>query len=105
MVQETTVVEAQSAFCEVCAKVLPRSAALIAETKDYVAYFCGEACYAKWHAGPAPAPAPESARPAIQEGRERGKSQDDRLKRIVRQHPLRDEPRADSVEPDEIPPP
>lgn len=100
MAPETTVVDAQSVFCEVCAKTLPRSAALIAETRDYVAYFCGETCYAKWHAEPAS----ESAHPAIQEGRERGKSQDDRLKRIVRQHPLRDEPRADSVEPDEIPP-
>jgi hypothetical protein len=101
MAQETIAVDSQSVFCEVCLKSVPRSAALMAETRDYVAYFCGEACYAKWSREPAP----ETRRPAVQEGRERSPSVDDQLKRIVRQHPLRDEPRADSVEPDEIPPP
>ena len=30
---------------------------------------------------------------------------DERLKRVIKQHPQRDEPKVDSVEPDETPPP
>jgi nitroimidazol reductase NimA-like FMN-containing flavoprotein (pyridoxamine 5'-phosphate oxidase superfamily) len=44
------------------------------------------------------APEPEAE---IQEGGSRGIALDERLKRAVRQHPLRDEPRVDSVEPRE----
>ena len=49
---------------------------------------------------PQPEKTPE---PEIQEGHTRGKARDDKLKRIIRQHPQRDEPRAESVESDELP--
>jgi hypothetical protein len=48
-----------------------------------------------------PAPPPE---PEIQEGHGRSRAKDDEVKRIIKQHPLRDEPRVDSVEPHETPP-
>lgn len=41
----------------------------------------------------------------IQQGAGRGIAADERLKRVIRQHPQRDEPKVDSVEPDETPPP
>lgn len=89
----------QSVFCEVCLKRVPKSEALMAEARDYVAHFCGDACYGRWRGlRPAPAPALD-----IQEGQGRSKSRDDRVKRLVKQHPQRDEPRADSVEADEVP--
>jgi len=42
--------------------------------------------------------------PEIQQGAGRSKAKDERLKRAVRQHPKRDEPRVESVEPIELPP-
>lgn len=50
-------------------------------------------------------PEPATPEPEIQEGGTRGKVRDDELKRIVRQHPKRDEPKVDSVEDLELPPP
>jgi hypothetical protein len=50
---------------------------------------------------PEPAPPPE---PEIQQGDGRSRAKDDEVKRLLRQHPLRDEPRVDSVEPHETPP-
>lgn len=41
----------------------------------------------------------------IQQGMERGIAKDERVKRVLRQHPKRDEPRIDSVEPGETPSP
>lgn len=41
----------------------------------------------------------------VQQGARHGPAEDERLKRQARQHPQRDEPRVDSVEPGEIPPP
>jgi len=40
----------------------------------------------------------------VQQGRDRGIARDERLKRAIRQHPQRDEPKVDSVEPGEGPP-
>jgi hypothetical protein len=34
--------------CEVCLKEVPVGEAKIAEAVDYVAHFCGLACYEKW---------------------------------------------------------
>jgi len=34
--------------CEVCMKEIPKSAALSAEDRDYVLYFCGLDCYEEW---------------------------------------------------------
>lgn len=34
--------------CEVCLKEIPVSEARTAEAVDYVLYFCGLDCYAKW---------------------------------------------------------
>lgn len=97
-------------FCEVCLKEVPKSEAAMAEARDYVAYFCGLDCYQKWmdqrspEAPPKPAaPAPEEAE--IQLGHGRSKGADERLKRVLKQHPQRDEPKIDSVEQNEIPPP
>lgn len=36
--------------CEICLKEVPRSEAVVAEAVDYVAYFCGLECYARWQA-------------------------------------------------------
>ena len=41
----------------------------------------------------------------IQQGGRHGPAKDELLKREVKQHPQRDEPRVDSVEPGELPPP
>ena len=45
----------QSAFCEVCLKLVPKSGALMSEGKDYVAYFCSAGCYESWQGKRAPA--------------------------------------------------
>jgi len=34
--------------CEICLKEIPVSEAKTAEAVDYVMYFCGLECYAKW---------------------------------------------------------
>ena len=36
--------------CAQCGKEVPLSEAKVAEAVDYVAYFCGLQCYAKWAA-------------------------------------------------------
>jgi hypothetical protein len=41
----------------------------------------------------------------IQGGHGRSISKDERLKRVIKQHPQREEPKVDSVEPDETPKP
>ena len=89
----------QSVFCEVCLKRVPKSGAVMTEARDYIAYFCSDTCYGRWR-GPS---APQAATPEIQEGQGRSTSRDDRVKQLVKQHPQRDEPRADSVERDDIP--
>lgn len=50
-------------------------------------------------------PVPELPEEAIQQGKNQSRVTDERLKRMVRQHPLRDEPKVDSVEQDDLPPP
>lgn len=37
-----------SVVCEVCLKEIPISEAKSAEASEYVRYFCGLECYAKW---------------------------------------------------------
>ncbi len=49
-------------------------------------------------------PERETPEPEIQEGHNRGKVRDDTLKRIIKRHPKRDEPRVDSVEETDLPP-
>ena len=100
MKKRTKSADPQSVFCEVCLKQVPKSEAVMTEAKDYVAYFCSNSCYERWH-GPR---APQTPSADVQEGLGRSKSRDERVKRLVKQHPKRDEPRADSVEPDELPP-
>lgn len=34
--------------CKMCLKEIPKSEAKSAEATDYVLYFCGLECYAKW---------------------------------------------------------
>jgi hypothetical protein len=46
---------------------------------------------------------PAVPEPEIQTGHGRGAARDERTKRLLKQHPKRDEPLIDSVEPDEIP--
>jgi hypothetical protein len=90
----------QSVFCEVCAKRVAKAEALTAEGRDYSAYFCGAGCYERWQGERAPAPPAH----AVQEGAGLSKSRDERIKRAIKRHSQRDEPKADSVEPDELPP-
>ncbi|MBC7467944.1 MAG: hypothetical protein H7322_01330 [Ramlibacter sp.] len=49
--------------------------------------------------------APPMSEAEIQQGGSRGIAADEMLKRVVKQHPQRDEPKVDSVEPDDTPPP
>jgi hypothetical protein len=84
-------------FCEVCLKDVPKRTAMLSETRDNVVYFCGADCYAKWmkeHAAPASG-APLQPEAELQTGHGHSKVRDDRLKRALRQHPERDEPRID----------
>ena len=90
----------QSVFCEVCLKRVPKSAALVDEGRDAIAYFCSTGCYEKWASPRGEARLPHDT----QEGAGRSPSRDDRLKHAARQHPQRDEPKADSVEGDDLPP-
>ena len=50
------------------------------------------------------APEREMPQPEIQEGHSRGKARDDKLKRIIKRHPKRDEPRVESVDDLDLPP-
>lgn len=43
-------VEVDQIACEVCLKEVPRSEAMVPEAVEYVMYFCGLDCYAKWKA-------------------------------------------------------
>lgn len=90
----------QSVFCDVCLKRVPKSDALTDEAPDHVAYFCSATCYERWRGERRPASAPHE----VQEGAGRSISRDERIKHAARQHPQRDEPRADSVEPGDLPP-
>ena len=90
----------QSVFCEVCLKRVPKAEAVVAEGKDFTAYFCGNTCYERWRGERAPAAPPHE----VQEGAGRSISRDERVKRAAKQHPQRDEPKADSVERDDLPP-
>jgi hypothetical protein len=47
---------------------------------------------------------PTMSESEIQQGGTRGIATEEALKRVVKQHPQRDEPKVDSVEPDETPP-
>ena len=40
--------EEKRVTCKVCMKEVPLSAAKNDEASDYVYYFCGSDCYAKW---------------------------------------------------------
>ena len=49
-------------------------------------------------------PEREMPQAEIQEGHSRGKARDDKLKRIIKRHPKRDEPRVEGVEETDLPP-
>lgn len=49
-------------------------------------------------------PKEEPSAPAIQQSGGRSIAADERLKRVIKQHPQRDEPKVDSIEPLELPP-
>lgn len=49
-------------------------------------------------------PARKPAGPEVQTGHGRSKRKDERMKRVVKQHPQRDEPLVDSVEKYDLPP-
>lgn len=48
MVKEKKPMEEKKVACEVCLKEIPLSEAKNEEATDYVYYFCGSDCYAKW---------------------------------------------------------
>jgi len=41
-------IELEIVECEICLKEVPVSAATSEEAQDYVAYFCGIDCFARW---------------------------------------------------------
>lgn len=88
-------------FCEACGKPVSIPDAMRIETNGEVQYFCGPACYESRRGEREPAPGPHE----VQGGQGRSKLRDERMKTLARQHPQRDEPRVDSVENDELPPP
>ncbi|MDA8109896.1 MAG: DUF3330 domain-containing protein [Betaproteobacteria bacterium] len=45
--------------CHTCLREVPRSVALATEGSDYVFYFCGSGCFARWGA-----PSPRDRSPA-----------------------------------------
>jgi hypothetical protein len=47
----------------------------------------------------------ETSEPEIQQGHGRSIAKDEQLKRVIKQHPQRDEPKVDSVEAEETPKP
>lgn len=49
-------------------------------------------------------PKEEPSPPAIQQSDGRSIAADERMKRVIKQHPQRDVPKVDSVEPLELPP-
>jgi hypothetical protein len=93
-------IDPQSVFCEVCARRVPKAEALASEGRDHTAHFCSAGCYERWRGERAPAPPPRE----LQEGAGRSKARDERIKRAIKRHSQRDEPKTDSVEPDELPP-
>jgi hypothetical protein len=99
MIRKPTSADPQSVFCEVCLKRVPKSEALVNEAKDFTVHFCSNTCYDRWRGERAPGPPPHE----VQEGAGRSISRDERVKRATRQHPQRDEPKADSVERDDLP--
>lgn len=48
MVKKSNPPVANKVRCDICQKEIPLSEAKSAEAVDYVAYFCGLECYAKW---------------------------------------------------------
>jgi hypothetical protein len=40
--------EVEMVACDICRKEVPKSVAKMPESVDYVIYFCGLECYAKW---------------------------------------------------------
>ena len=100
MKKEAKAFDPERVFCKVCLKPVPRSEAVITEERDFTAYFCSAACYDRWGGERTPERPPH----AVQGTSGHGRALDDRMKELARQHPQRDEPRADSVESDELPP-
>jgi hypothetical protein len=78
MRKEAKPIDPQSVFCEVCAKRVPKSEAVVTEGRDHTAYFCSSGCYERWRGERAPAPPPHE----VQEGAGRSKSRDERLSQI-----------------------
>jgi hypothetical protein len=48
MIKKAKPVDPQSVFCEVCAKRVPISEAVMTEGRDHTAYFCSSGCYERW---------------------------------------------------------
>jgi hypothetical protein len=48
MVKKSDSSEVEMVSCAICRKEVPLTEAVIPEATDYVAYFCGLACYEKW---------------------------------------------------------
>jgi hypothetical protein len=40
--------ESDMIACEICLKEIPRDLAKSGESAEYVHYFCGDSCYARW---------------------------------------------------------
>lgn len=87
--------ESETVFCDVCLAPVTRSRAVWAKkTEVELAYLCGADCYQAWRSRPATEQVHEQ--PQLDHGRSR--TRDEQFKRLVKQHPQRDEPLVEGVE-------
>jgi hypothetical protein len=61
MMKKNTAPLVERVACKMCMKEIPKSEANIAEATDYVAHFCGVACYDKWRKQPGALPLPDGS--------------------------------------------
>ena len=100
MAQQPRFPDPERVFCEICSKPVSKTEALITEGRDFTVYFCSAHCYERWGSERAAEPLSH-----VQGTIEHSRELDDRMKALAKRHPQRDEPRVDSVEQDELPPP
>lgn len=91
--------QSETVFCDVCLAPVTRSRAVWAKKSELeLAYLCAADCYKEWRSRPSVAQANEQA---VQLDHGRSRVRDEQLKRLLKQHRTRDEPRIDSVEREE----
>lgn len=93
--------QSETVFCEVCLAPVTRSRAVWAKkTEVELAYLCGADCYKAWRSPPS---MEQPSEQAVQLDHGRSRTRDEQFKRLVRQHPQRDEPLVEGEERDDRP--